>query len=56
LATRIIDQNLKRFCDNLDDFKKVKDKVNFGTLETDFLISLNEFFSLSNYNSYVLQE
>jgi CRISPR-associated protein Cpf1 len=56
LATRIIDQNLKRFCDNLEIFEWIKKKIDFSNLEKDFQISLNDFFSLWAYNSHILQE
>ncbi len=56
LATRIIDQNLKRFCDNLEAFNKIKDKINITDLENGLEISLNEIFSLDFYNKCVLQD
>jgi len=56
LATRIIDQNLKRFCDNLEIFNKLKDEVSFWSLEQDFGTELNQIFSLEFYNHCILQK
>lgn len=56
LATRIIDQNLKRFCDNMENFEKIKKKIDFSEVEKDFGESMNEVFSVSFYNSCLLQE
>lgn len=58
LATRIIDQNLKRFCDNLQVFENVKDKIDKNDsedVEKDFNVSLAEVFSLEFYNRCLLQ-
>lgn len=54
LATRIIDQNLKRFCDNILIFESVKDTVDFS--ESNFAKSLTKIFSVDFYNSCFLQE
>ncbi len=56
IATRIIDQNLRRFCDNLQIFERIKDKIKFLEIENNFNISINNIFLLSNYNKCVLQE
>lgn len=56
IATRIINQNLKRFCDNLEDFKKIKSKiVDFLEIEKNFSKSISEIFSLNFYNQCLLQ-
>jgi len=58
LATRIIDQNLKRFCDNImifESLKEKKEKVGFSEVEKTFGVSLSEVFSLNFYNSCLLQ-
>lgn len=56
VATRIIDQNLKRFCNNLEDFKKIKNKiVDFIEVEKNFNKSIDEVFSLDFYNQCLLQ-
>jgi len=56
LATRIIDQNLKRFCDNILIFEDAKEKkVDFSEVENNFGKSLSEIFSLELYNSCLLQ-
>jgi hypothetical protein len=56
VATRIIDQNLRRFCDNLKDFEKTKSKINFSEIEQDFGKKITEIFSLSFYNTCLLQD
>jgi len=56
LATRIVDQNLKRFCDNLLLFENIKNKVNFGEVEQKFGKPFSEIFSLEFYNSCLLQD
>lgn len=56
IATRIINQNLKRFCDNLEDFKKIKSKiVDFSEIEKNFSKLISEIFSLNFYNQCLLQ-
>lgn len=56
LATRIIDQNLKRFCDNLVIFKSVEEKIDFSEVEKSFGKSLKEVFSVNFYNECFLQD
>jgi len=56
LATRIIDQNLKRFCDNLEDFKKLKNKIDFSEVEKNFGKTISDVFSLDFYNQCLLQK
>ena len=57
LATRIIDQNLKRFCDNILIFESIKEKVkDFSEVEASFGKSLLEIFSLDFYNTCFLQD
>lgn len=59
LATRIIDENLKKYCNNLDIYNRLFQieelKNKFQNLEADFWIKLEKFFSLENYNSCILQ-
>lgn len=55
LATRIINQNLKRFSDNIQIFEKVKDKIDYSEVEDNFSISLDEIFSLDYYNQCLVQ-
>lgn len=55
LATRIIDQNLKRFCDNLDVYESVKNKIVFSELEKELSAKLDNVFNLNYYNICVLQ-
>ncbi len=56
LATRIIDQNLRRFCDNLILFKKIKDKIDFLEVEKDFGISVLDYFDIFKYSEILLQD
>jgi len=55
VATRIIDQNLKRFCENLQLFTLIKNKINFEEAESNFSVKLDKIFSLNYYNSCLLQ-
>lgn len=59
LATRIIDENLKKYCENLDIYDRLSQidelKNKFQNLEVDFWIKLEKFFSLENYNNCILQ-
>jgi CRISPR-associated protein Cpf1 len=55
-ATRIIDQNLRRFCDNLDLLKTANNKqIDFSEVEIDFGFKIDEYFVLDTYNSCVQQ-
>lgn len=58
LATKIIDQNLKRFCDNLLAFKQAitGKNIDFTEVEKNFSISLTDFFVVDFYNSCLLQD
>jgi len=56
LATRIIDQNLKRFCDNITLFESIKEKMDFKEVEKIFGVQLVQVFSLGFYNRRLLQD
>ncbi|MEI6222445.1 MAG: type V CRISPR-associated protein Cas12a/Cpf1 [bacterium] len=56
IATRIIDQNLKRFCDNIQTFESSKEKIDFSEVEQYFEKPLSEVFSIQFYNTCFLQE
>lgn len=56
ITTRIIDQNLKRFCENLQLFDTIKNKIDFKEVELSHSADLNNIFSLNNYNSCLLQD
>jgi len=59
LATRIIDQNLKRFCDNILVFESLKDleqELDFSEVEKGFNVTLSEIFSVDYYNNCLLQQ
>jgi hypothetical protein len=55
IATRIIDQNLKRFCDNITTIQNIKDKVKFLEVENNFDLKIQDVFSLNFYNNCLLQ-
>ncbi len=55
LATRIIDQNLKRFCDNILIFESVKEEVDFSEIEQALHRKLGEIFAVGFYNTCLLQ-
>lgn len=56
LATRIVDQNLRRFYENLEIFIKIKDKLDFSEIEKSFSKQMLDVFSLDFYNKCVLQD
>lgn len=56
LATRIIDQNLYRFADNIEIYETIKDKLDVREVEKFFEIKANEVFSINFYNQCFLQE
>lgn len=55
IATRIVDQNLRRFCDNIIAFDRLKGVINFSELESGFGVSLNEVLSPRFYDDCLLQ-
>lgn len=55
IATRIVDQNLKRFCDNLQVFNSLKEKISFEEVEKNFNVSLSDVFDLLYYDGCLLQ-
>ncbi len=55
IATRIINDNLKIFIENLIIFEKIKEKLNFTNIEKDFWINLEDIFELDYYNKCFLQ-
>ncbi len=56
IATRIINDNLKIFADNILIFERIKEKVNFSQIEKDFGENPENIFKLDFYNSCFLQE
>jgi len=56
LATRIIDQNLNRFCDNLLNFEIIKRKIDYSKVEHNFKKPLDEVFCIDFYNRCLLQD
>ncbi|MBD3231030.1 type V CRISPR-associated protein Cas12a/Cpf1, partial [Candidatus Dependentiae bacterium] len=55
IATRAIDQNLKRFCGNWLIFEKIKNKIDISEVEKNFNVSLENALSPKNYSDYLLQ-
>jgi hypothetical protein len=58
IATRIIDQNLKRFCDNLLIFNQTifSKRIDFSEVERNYTIILADFLKLDFYTSCLLQD
>jgi len=56
VATRVVNDNLRRFCENLSLFERIVKIVNLSSIENDFKIDLDEFFSFSQYNNILNQE
>jgi hypothetical protein len=56
LAYRIVNQNLRRFIQNIQLFKQAKNKIDIVKIEKRLDISCNKVFSLENYNDYLLQD
>lgn len=56
LATRIIDQNLDRFLENIQILESLKEKINFEEVEHFFDKNVNTVFSVKFYNSCILQD
>ena len=56
IATRIIDQNLRRFCDNIFIYNKIKNKLDFSSLEKEQGVVLKEIFTTAYYMDCVLQD
>lgn len=55
IATRVIDENLRRFCENMQDFAKIKEVVDCSVVEENFEIKLTNIFSLDFYNKCAAQ-
>ncbi len=55
VATRIVNGNLRRFCDNKIDFLKLKNKLDLSELETYLGQSISKFFEIKSYNQYLSQ-
>lgn len=57
ISTRAIDQNLRRFCDNLQTHENIKkSKIDLSEVEKNFGVSMKDIFSLNYYNKCVLQD
>jgi hypothetical protein len=56
LATRIIDQNLDRFLDNIETFRLIKNKIDPTEVENSFKFKSGDVFSTDFYNKCLLQD
>ncbi|MDP4010946.1 MAG: type V CRISPR-associated protein Cas12a/Cpf1 [Candidatus Roizmanbacteria bacterium] len=56
LATRVINQNLDRFLDNLTTWQSIKDKIDGIEVERFFGLKTDEVFSVDFYNKCLLQK
>lgn len=56
ISTRIINDNLKIFVDNMMIYENIKYKLSFDDIEADFGIKVEEIFKLDFYNSCFLQD
>jgi CRISPR-associated protein Cpf1 len=56
VATRVIDQNLDRFLDNLATFDLIKNKLDLTEVEKYLDLKSNDVFQASFYNTCLLQE
>ncbi|MBU1900830.1 type V CRISPR-associated protein Cas12a/Cpf1 [Patescibacteria group bacterium] len=56
IATRIVDQNLRRFCNNLLESDKANKKVDFLEVESTFNIEMKDIFSIEYYSNCLSQE
>lgn len=55
IATRIVDQNLIRYIENLLIYRALDKKINFTEVEENFGINVSEIFTIENYNKCLLQ-
>lgn len=56
IATRIVNDNLRRFCDNISLFERVIKDVDLSDLEKEQRLDLKEVFSLEAYSNYLNQD
>jgi len=56
IATRVIDHNLKIFCDNIINFEKIKNKVDWSKVEEHCNIELESVFKIDRYTEFILQD
>lgn len=56
IATRIINQNLKRFCNNMLIFESIQSKIDLAEVKQNFGKPLSEVFTVNFYNSCLLQD
>lgn len=56
IATRIVDQNLRRFFGNIDTLKKISNKISFTEVEQNFFVDVDQIFMPDFYAKCLLQE
>lgn len=56
ISYRIVNQNLRRFCKNLEIYEDIKGKVDLKGTGKNLGISFEQVFSLENYNACLLQD
>ena len=56
IATRMIDQNLRWFAENILIFENLQKKINFKSIEKSSGIPISRIFSVKHYGEYLLQE
>lgn len=57
VATRIVNDNLRRFCENISFYKSLKQsKIDLSELESNYSINLDDIFNLNYYNLCLNQE
>jgi len=56
VAYRIVNQNLRRFIQNVQLFERTKSKIDISKIEKDLGVSCSQTFSLENYSNCVLQD
>lgn len=55
IAYRIVNQNLRRFRENIDIFNKINGKINIGQINKNFNVDCGYVFSLEFYSKCLLQ-
>ena len=56
VAYRMVNQNLRRFCENIHAFQEIRKKVDISEINANFKVSCADMFSLENYSRCLLQD
>lgn len=56
VATRIVNDNLRRFCDNIAAFKSVKEKIDLSQLEKELQVDFDQILRLEHYTTCLTQK